>query len=320
MKGFRERLKVLWARATGVPLVDRLLRSYARADGLRFTRWAAAIALFGYLSIFPLVVLAFIALGFVLDNFPTVRTEVETYLQDSLPLLFDPQGNEAALNVREVARTTTTAGIVSVVALVLAGLGWADASIEGVRRMQGAMRRRTHVVLSKGQDLASLIAVGTLLLVGIVGAVLLQALGSNALKWIGLGGGSPWLVNVLAPIVSASLMWMTLVALYAGAWWSRPHRQWKVVAKGALGASLTLVLMMQLSFVIVGRTLSNPVYGTLAVAAALLLFLYFASAVVLYFASWIAVSEGAPPTQEEVAYASRSGSGDIMLPTASLND
>ena len=72
---------------------------------------------------------------------------------------------------------------------------------------------------------------------------------------------------------------------------------------------------------IVGRTLTNPVYGTLALAAALVLFLYFASAIMLYFAAWVAISEGAPPTEEEVAFVSRKKSGgDIHLPLAHVSE
>lgn len=85
---------------------------------------------------------------------------------------------------------------------------------------------------------------------------------------------------------------------------------------GALYATVVIVVMTQLSFLIVGRTLNNPVYGALAVAAALLFFLYVAAAVLLYFASWVAVCEGAPATREEVAYLDRLRGGDITLPTA----
>ncbi len=105
-----------------------------------------------------------------------------------------------------------------------------------------------------------------------------------------------------------------LATLYAFAWWGRPGRRWSVVLRGSLTASVVLALMLQLSFLLVGRTLGNPVYGTLAVAAALLLFLYFASAVVLYFACWVAVVEGADPTQEEIAFQNRKD-GPGRLPT-----
>jgi hypothetical protein len=106
-----------------------------------------------------------------------------------------------------------------------------------------------------------------------------------------------------------------LASLYTGAWWSRPHRQFRAPAIAAAAASVALVLLAQASLLIVGRTLTNPVYGTLAIAAALLLFLYIASAVMLYFAAWVAIAEGAPPTQEETAYAGRRGA-DIALPVA----
>ena len=104
-------------------------------------RWAAAIALFGYLAIFPLLVLAFVAFGIVLDHYPGVRADVEDFLKEAVPLLFDPAGGEAPVDIQDVARTTSAAGVVSVIGLLLAGLGWVDASVEGVRRMQGAMHR-----------------------------------------------------------------------------------------------------------------------------------------------------------------------------------
>ena len=85
---------------------------------------------------------------------------------------------------------------------------------------------------------------------------------------------------------------------------------------GALYTTVVMVVLTQLSFLVVGRTLSNPVYGALSVAAALLVFLYIASAVLLYFASWVAICEGAPATQEEVAYLERLNGGHDVLPIA----
>jgi membrane protein len=298
-----------------MPVLGTLLRTYARANGLRFTRWAAAIALFAYLSIFPLLVLAFIAFGFVLRHFPDVRSEVETFLENNMPLLFDSQGGQEAVDIQAVASATATAGIVSVAALVLTGLGWIGATIEGVRRMQGAMHRSRNAVISKAQDVVTLVAVGTILLVALVGSALLQVASSSALERLGVSPQKAHLFGLLAPLAAGAMVWIVVATLYAAAWWSRPHRQLRAPAIGAMWASIGLVALTQMSLLVVGRTLSNPVYGTLAVAAALLLFLYVGATVVLYFAAWVAVVEGAPPTQEEVAYASRT-EDDIVLPTA----
>ena len=301
-------------RILAVPVIARLIAAYQRADGLRFMRWAAAIALFGYLSVFPLAVLAFIAFGITLENYPALRADVEAHLGDALPLLFDPQGAAAPVDIEQVASATRSAGYVSVIALVLTGLGWVSSTIEGVRRMQGAMRRGGNLVSVKLQDLALLIVIGSLVLVALVGSVVVQAAGNSALDWVGLDGEAGWLVQLTAAVVSGLLLWLVLTTVYALSWWRRPHRRWSTITSGALLASVCLVVLLQLSMLVVGRTLSNPVYGTLAVAAALLLFLYVASAVMLYFAAWVAVGEGSPQTQEEVAYAHRNNGGDITLP------
>lgn len=313
----RARADRLLARLEGVTWIDHHRRAWARAGGLRFTRWAAGMALFGYLAIFPLLVLTFIVFGLVLSNAPGVRSDVESFLTESLPLLFDPQGGQAPVDIEEVARTTLGAGVVAVVALLYAGLGWVDATLEGVRRMQGALRRPGNVVVVKLQDSASLLAMGTVLLAALVGAVLVKATGSSVLESVGWSGGSAWLLQLSAALISGLLLMLTVAALYAFAWWRRPHRRWWVVLRGALMTSVTLALMLQLSFLLVGRTLSNPVYGTLALAAALLLFLYFSSAVLLYVACWVAVVEGAPETLEEVAYRARGTGGTVVLPTVS---
>ena len=303
---------IAWVRER--PVVGGLITAYLRADGLRFTRWAAAIALFGYLSLFPLLVLAFIAFGLVLENHPEVRVDVETYLQDTVPLLFDSSDGEPAVDIQEVATATRAAGVISILALLLAGLGWVNSSIEGVRRMLGAMRRGGNLVIAKGQDLAFLVGVGSLLVVALAGALAAQSFSDALLEWAGFSTEQAWLVNVFAWTVSALLIWVVHIALYSTAWWQRPHRQWRSVLVAALAASAVSVALAQLSFLIVGRTLTNPVYGTLAVAAALLLFLYFASAVMLYFAAWVSVLEGAPQTEEELAYSERADGGDIRLP------
>lgn len=294
--------------------VARHLRALDRANGLRFTRWAAGIALFGYLALFPLAVLAFISFGVVLTNFPEVRNEVEEFLKGAIPLLFDPQTQGQPVDIEKVASVTKNAGIVSVVGLLITGLGWVDSTMEGVRRMQGAMRRPRNWVLLRLQDSGALLLMGTVLLVALVGAVLLETFGTTALDWLGLEGGVSLMVRLSAVVILGLLVWLVVLALYTMAWWNRPHRRWRTSMLGALYTTVLMVLLTQLSFLVVGRTLSNPVYGALAVAAALLVFLYTASAVLLYFASWVAVCEGAPATQEEVAYLERLKGGEVALP------
>jgi uncharacterized BrkB/YihY/UPF0761 family membrane protein len=181
--------------------------------------------------------------------------------------------------------------------------------------MQGAMRRPRNWLLLRLQDTAALLVIGTILLVALVGAVIVEAFGTSSLEWVGVDESASWVATLSAVLVLGLLVWLVVAALYGFAWWSRSGRRWRPVLLGSLYTTFGFVMLTQLSFLVVGRTLSNPVYGALAVAAALLIFLYVASAVLLYFACWVAVCEGAPQTREEVAYLDRLSGGAIELPT-----
>ena len=303
------------ARLARIPFLDRHLRAIDRANGLRFTRWAAGIALFGYLALFPLLVLAFIAFGMVLSNLPSVQDQVESFLEDAFPFLFDPTVNEQTVDIERVAEVTVNAGIVAVVGLLITGLGWVGSTIEGIRRMQGAMRRPRHWLLLRLQDTAALLVMGTILLVALIGAVIVEAFGTSALEWVGVDESTSWVVTLSAALILGLLVWLVVAALYGFAWSNRAGRRWRPVLLASLYATIAFVVLTQFSFLVVGKTLTNPVYGALAVAAALLVFLYVASAVLLYFACWVAVCEEAPQTLEEVAYLDRLSGGSIKLPT-----
>jgi large subunit ribosomal protein L16 len=122
-----------------------------------------------------------------------------------------------------------------------------------------------------------------------------------------------WVVQLSGDGLALLLVWVVMISIYGFAW-VRPRRMWRAVIRGSLLAVLGIAVLTQLAFLVVGRTLSNPVYGALAVAAALLLLLYFASTIVMYCACWVAVREGAPEPVEQHAYFGRTKGGGVDLP------
>ncbi len=310
-------IRSVYRTVTAWPVVEHHLAAFDRANGLRFTRWAAAIALFGYLSLFPLAVLAFVIFGLVLANFPEVKSEVETALADSIPLLFDGGSANSPVDINRVAQSTVSAGVVSVVGLLLAGLGWVDATIEGTRRMLGAMRRPRNFLIMWLENIAALLAMGTLLIVALLVALGVRSAGEWLFGLVGVEFSAGWVVDLSANLIVGLLVWLVVAAIY-GLTWARPQRSWSAVLQGSLMATVSYAALSQFAYIIVGKTLSNPVYGALAVAAALLLFIYFASAVLLYFACWVAVAEGAPESSEQVAFRTRAAGPAILLPTTAV--
>jgi len=307
-------IKWVYARIRAWRWVDHHFAALDRANGLRFTRWAASIALFGYLSLFPLAVLAFVVFGIVLANYPGIRADVETALADSIPLLFDGNSTNSPVDISRVAQATVSAGVVSIVGLLITGLGWVDATIEGTRRMLGALRRPRNYFLLRAEDAIGLLCMGTLLLMALVVAIGVQSAGEWLLGLVGIDVSSGWPVKLMADLVVSLLVWLVITAIYVVSW-RRPQRSWRAVLEGAFMATLAFAVLSQFAYLIVGKTLANPVYGALAVAAALLLFLYLTSAVLLYFACWVAVAEGAPEASEQRAYRMRSSGEAILLPT-----
>ncbi len=262
---------------------------------------------------FPLVVLASWALTVLLQNFPEVRQAAEEGLTQALTVdgLISPT---ETIDLTKIAGVTAGAGIVGIVALAITGLGWIDATIEGTRRMFGAMRRPRYWLVLRAEDFLWLLIVGAAMLGAIILSVGVRSLGQWLLEQLNSGHHGGTVQQVAGNALSSLLIWLALVGFYAYSW-RRPNRRWPSVLAGALMATIGIAIMVEFAFLIVGRTLSNPVYGALAVAAAILLLLYFASAIVLYFACWIAIGEGAPRTREEDAYYARVAGGSVLLPT-----
>ena len=294
------------------PITERHLDALRRANALRFTRWAAGTALFGYLALFPLAILATVAFSVLLENFPAAQQAAEQALNDALSVNGLLQSQQS-VDIDAVANATRSAGIVGVIGLFIAGLGWVDATIEGVRRMLGALRRPRPWLVLRFEDAAWLVALGSALIVALLAAVGVRSAGEWVLQQMGWDLSGSWVVRASGDGLALVMVWLVIWSIYAFAW-SRQRRSWRAVLRGSLLAVVGMVGLAQLGFLVVGRTLSNPVYGTLAVAAALLLLLYFASAIVMYCACWIAVYEDAPEVIEQHAYYERLHSGDVELP------
>jgi len=289
-------------RVMAWPVVPGLVAALNRANGLRFTRWAAGIAMFGYLSLFPLATLSFVVFSVVLSRTPELQDQLQQLVAEALPDLVGAKG-DYSVDLTKTAAATMSAGVVGVLALLYAGLGWVDATIEGVRRMLGALRRPRSFILLKLEDAVWLVAVGGLLLVALVLSVAVSIAGDQMFEWLGWSNPSG-LSQLLASAVVVLLSAVSSFAVYSFSL-ARPGRRWRVLVGASLMVGVTFELMGASATLLVGRTLNNPVYGTLAAAAAILLFLYFASIVVLYGACWVAVQEGRDEPAEQTAYFAR---------------
>lgn len=239
---------------------------------------AATITYYAFLSVFPLLLLGFSVIGFVLAGDPQAQEDLVETLSESVPGLQSVLGE----NIQAIVDARAATGIIGLLGLLWSGLGATEAAgfaVSRVFRVQpyGSFLKKKAWSLSTtvGLGLLALVALGVVAVVGnfspggILGAALL-----------GLG-----------PVVGAALDFGLFLIAYR-ILTQRQGPPFPKLWKGALFAAIGWTVLKIVGTWYVARTVSNSsaVYGTFAGAVGILLLLYLASRLLLYGAEINAVA------------------------------
>src|SRR5918993_1197116 len=93
--------------------LDHAIRAYQHFTTVKGNRLAAAVTYFGFLSLFPLLAIAFAAFGIVLANNPDVEQQVFDAIGEALPGFVG--GEDAPINPETLKDAATTAGVIGAV-------------------------------------------------------------------------------------------------------------------------------------------------------------------------------------------------------------
>ncbi|WP_157252367.1 YihY/virulence factor BrkB family protein [Nonomuraea typhae] len=272
------------------PALDHLIRTIQRYQGQFGDRLAGAVTYFAFLSFFPLIALAYAIFGYVLTASPGVEQALKAEIAQQLP------GLAGELNLDVIAQSKATAGIIGLLGLLYAGLGAIDALRGALREMSMTTTPPLNFFVGKLRDLTSLMLIGVTMLVSAGVSVLTSATAGRVAEWLGfqnddLGArGMVWVTGIVATVLADWLLFMIILG-----WVARPTRPFRAVAQGALLGAIGFGLLKQLATLLLGYTLSNPLYGTFAVLVGLLVWINFSARLVLYVASWTATTGFAPP-------------------------
>lgn len=239
---------------------------------------AAVITYYGFLSLFPLLLLGFSVIGFVLAGDPAAQGDFVATLSRSVP------GLEAVLgdDVRALVDARAVTGIIGLLGLLWSGLAATEAAGFAVSRV---FRVEPYATFLKKKAWS----LGTTLLLGVLalGGIALVAVAGNLSP-----GGTPELVlRVLGPPIAVGVD----LALFLVAYRLLTQRQGPPFGrlwKGALFAAVAWTVLKVIGTWYVARTIagSSAVYGTFATAVGLLLLIYLASRILLYGAEINAVA------------------------------
>ncbi|QGN56592.1 YihY/virulence factor BrkB family protein [Nostocoides sp. HKS02] len=276
-------LKRWWARVQQTPAG----RAWKRYGDTRGSLLAAGVTYFGFLSIFPILALAFAVFGFLLRGHPQWLGDIRHYLDGALPgFVQDPQGKNGLIPLTlPRGGTLATVGIVGVAGLLWGGLGWLDALREGVRAVFGVTGSAGNVVTDKLRDIGVLVVIGLAVIISAVVAALANGATGFVAELVGLGR-QQWLVTAVGVVVQA-LLNTAVVGLVLRVLTGVPV-PWKGLRNGAIFGGVGLTVLQLFGTRLIAGTLHNPVFASIGLVVGLLVFLNFISRVLLVAAAWAA--------------------------------
>lgn len=269
-------------------------------------RYAALITYYGFLSVFPILLVAASVVSTALVNRPDLR-------EDMVAALVPPALQDTVNTALAAMPVSGLPLVIGVVGLLLSGTGVAFSAYETLNHLAAVPRRSRFGLLSRYARV--LLMVVAVLVGGLSVAALTVA--SGALPDVGE------LQRVVASLATALVVFLVLLAA-ATVLVARPvplRTSWLPAAMGALIVTLVLSLGTRLLAPLVAR--SGPVYGSFASVAAIFALLYLVSQALLYAAEvavvrqrrlWPRALVTSRPTQADMVALTRLASVQERIP------
>jgi membrane protein len=265
---------------TAVQRLDRFQRGHSRL-GLplaviykffddRGPYLAALITYYGFVSLFPLLLLLFSALGFFLQGHPGVRHDIENTVLNNFPTIGSRLGN----NVQTFRGSGAALGI-GVIGTLYGGLGAMQAAQTSFNQMYGVPRNeQPNPIKSRLRSLRLLLVLGSGALISTAGTVILST--ANGIS------------RQLGPAIQVAgylLNWAISVVLFTVAFRLLTARQLRIrqVLPGALMAASGWIGLQILgsTFIASSLTKSSAVYGVFAVVLATIAWFYLVALIIM---------------------------------------
>lgn len=279
----KERLRAARGRR---PWVDHSVRAVDRHSEVLGRQLAAAITYFGFLSFFPLMALAFALVGYLSDIYPQAQDQVVAAVESAFPSLIGT--GEGQLDIQDIIDAKAGAGLIGLIGLLYAGLGWLDALRDALRRVFGTDDVSMGLVAKKLWDVVVLAMLGLSLLASVVVSSLATAATTQALGAVGLEESmtATVLLKVLSVVLALAVdvvVFAILLSRLSGA-----QLSWRRVRSGAVLAAVGFELLKLVGTFLIGRVTQNPLYATFGVMVGLLVWINFASKLLVLSAAWTA--------------------------------
>lgn len=250
---------------------------------------AGGMAYAGLFSIGSALVVGFTVFGLVLGRRSDLREPLLEAIDAQLPGLLDlGDGGLVRPDALFATDALSLTGAVALAVALYAGLGWLDATREGIRIVFDLDRDDRPLVRKKLLDVVVLATLGVTILASAVLSVGVNATAGVLLRWVGLDGSSVGELTVRAAGVLVVFIIDTVVFVVMFRLLSGVPLTWRQVRVGALLGAVGLGLLKLFGGLLLGSAGgSNPVLAASATLVGLLLWMNIVSRIVLLAAAWV---------------------------------
>ncbi len=279
------------------PLADHLVRMQEHYGEVNGAAQAGAVTYYAFLSFFPILAIAFFAVGYLVRIFPHAQETLVEAIQEVLPGIVTeapPAAAKAAgqISITSIESAATAVGIIGLIGVLYAGLSWLSgmrAALQSVFEMPRS--QHPNFVIGKLRDLVTLVIIGITLMLSVTVTAAVVGFSDRLLDLVHAGHELSWLVQVLGVAVGLgtnTLLFYVLFRLLA-----RPGEPPRALWQGALLGGLGFEALKLASSYLLRLTHQQPAFQAFGIALVLLIWINYFSRIVMYAAAWAHTSRPA---------------------------
>ena len=280
MRNIRARFDRLRARHRWLDHAVRAQQRYERVNG---DFYAAGITYFTIFAMFPLLMVSFAAVGFVLASRPNVLAEIDSRVKSVVSGDFAEQ----LISLMDSAiDSRASVGVIGLATAIYVGLLWMQRLREALSVMWGRNLRSPGFLHTKLSDLTALLStfLASMLTIG------LTALASGPLKLAGSLRGASLVMSILV----AWLLFTWMMARLP----REPVPLRRTAAAGLL-AAVGFEVFKQVASIYLRAVMHGPAGTTFGPVFGLMVFAYTTARLVLFATAWAATQSDEPISEPE---------------------
>jgi membrane protein len=276
--------------------VDHLLRTQEHYGNVKAGQQAGAVTYFGFLSFFPILALAFAAVGLISGLYPDARDALIDAINEVFPgMIGNDEGQISLATIESAAGAAVGIGLVG---LLYAGLGWLSSMRDALLVVfELPSYEHPSFVFGKLRDLVTLVTVGLVLMLSVGVSGVVGRLSEDILELLDLGPALQWLMWVLAILIglaASTLLFLAMFRLLAN-----PHTPKRSLLHGAVLGAIGFEALKQLSGLLLAATKGQPAFQAFGIALILVVWISYTARVAMYAAAWAHTSPAARALREE---------------------